>query len=55
MPESESDLGNDVLLVAGLGLCALGFVMHYWYWTFIGVLFFLSGCRAFRPEKDIKA
>jgi len=46
---------DDLLLVIGFALCVLGFFQGYWYWTFIGVLFFLSGCRAFRPEKDIKA
>ena len=52
MPESESDLGNDVLLVAGLAFCVMGFFQGYWYWCFIGVLFFLSGCGALKQEEE---
>lgn len=50
MPSSD-----DFLLIVGLSLCVLGFVMHYWYWSFVGVLLFLSGLGAFKPEPDIKA
>lgn len=48
---SSRTVGDDVMLVSGLGMCTLGFIQGYWYWTFIGVLFFLSGLQMFKDNK----
>ena len=53
--ESREDLVNDIMLTVGFAFCVLGFLMGFWYWSFIGVLFVLSGLKVFAPEKDIKA
>lgn len=43
---------DDFLLLSGFGLCVAGFYQGYWYWTFVGVLLFLSGLGVFKPQNQ---
>lgn len=48
--DSSRTVSDDVMLLLGFGMCVMGYWQGYWYWTFIGCLFFLSGLRVFKAQ-----